>query len=81
MNQLKLEDKFKAFGFDVRIVDGHNVDALTSALGADSNLPICVIADTVKGKGVSFMEGVKTWHHSVLSKEQYDLAVKEVENA
>ena len=80
MNQIDLGDKFRAFGFDVRVVDGHDVDALAIALSAPSEKPVCVIADTIKGKGVSFMEGVKTWHHSVLTQEQYDQAVKEVEN-
>ena len=80
MNQIDLGDKFRAFGFDVRVVDGHDVDALADALNATCGKPVCVIADTIKGKGVSFMEGVKTWHHSVLTQEQYDQAVKEVEN-
>ena len=80
MNQIDLGDKFRAFGFDVRVVDGHDVYALAKALNAPSDKPVCVIADTIKGKGVSFMEGVKTWHHSVLTQEQYDQAVKEVEN-
>ena len=80
MNQIDLGDKFRAFGFDVRVVDGHDVDALAKAFRAPSEKPVCVIADTIKGKGVSFMEGVKTWHHSVLTQEQYDQAVKEVEN-
>lgn len=80
MNQIDLGDKFRAFGFDVRVVDGHDVEALTKAMNAASDNPVCVIADTIKGKGVSFMEGVKTWHHSTLSQEQYELAVKEIEN-
>ena len=80
MNQIDLGDKFRAFGFDVRVVDGHDVDALAKVLRAPSEKPVCVIADTIKGKGVSFMEGLKTWHHSVLTQEQYDQAVKEVEN-
>lgn len=80
MNQIDLGDKFRAFGFDVRVVDGHDVDALATALNTPGEKPVCVIGDTIKGKGVSFMEGVKTWHHSVLTQEQYDQAVKEVEN-
>lgn len=80
MNQIDLGDKFRAFGFDVRVVDGHDVDALAKAMNESSEKPVCVIADTIKGKGVSFMEGIKTWHHSVLTQEQYDQAVKEVEN-
>lgn len=80
MNQIDLGDKFRAFGFDVRVVDGHDVEALAMALNTPSDKPVCVVADTIKGKGVSFMEGIKTWHHSVLTQEQYDQAVKEVEN-
>jgi len=80
MNQFDLGDKFRAFGFDVKAVDGHDVDALIDAMNAPSDKPVCVIADTIKGKGVSFMEGVKAWHHSVLTQEQYEQAVTEVEN-
>lgn len=80
MNQLDLGEKFKSFGFDVREVDGHDVDKLIKALDTPSNIPICVIADTIKGKGVSFMEGKKQWHHSTLSEEQYKQAREEVEN-
>lgn len=80
MNQIDLGEKFRAFGFDVRVVDGHDVEALAKAMSEPSEKPVCVIADTIKGKGVSFMEGVKTWHHNVLTQEQYDQAVKEVEN-
>lgn len=80
MNQIDLADKFRAFGFDTIVVDGHNIEELTMALVQQTDNPICVIADTIKGKGVSFMEGNKIWHHSVLSKDQYEQAVKEVEN-
>lgn len=80
MNQMDLGEKFKAFGFEVRIVDGHNPDVLVEALNTLSEKPICVIADTIKGKGVSFMEGQKEWHHHTLTKEQYIQAKEEVEN-
>ena len=80
MDQIDLAEKFAVFGFEVRVVDGHDCAALANALKTESDKPVCVVADTIKGKGVSFMEGVKTWHHSVLSKEQYEQAVKEVEN-
>lgn len=80
MNQIDLGEKFKAFGFEVRIVDGHNPDALAEALDKVSDKPVCVIADTVKGKGVSFMEGQKEWHHHTLTAEQYEQARREVEN-
>lgn len=80
MNQIDLGKKFEAFGFDVIEVDGHNCDALSLALKKTSDKPVCVIANTVKGKGVSFIEGVKEWHHHTLSLEQYEQARKEVEN-
>lgn len=80
MNQLDLAEKFKSFGFDVRTVDGHNVDALVCELEKASDKPVCVIADTIKGKGVSFMEGNKEWHHHTLTEEQYKQAKKEIEN-
>lgn len=80
MNQIDLAKKFEAFGFDVFVVDGHDCDALSKALKITSDKPTCVIADTIKGKGVSFIEGVKEWHHHTLSQEEYEQAVKEVEN-
>lgn len=79
MNQIDLREKFEAFGFDVREVDGHNCDELSKALKATADKPVCVIANTIKGKGVSFMEGVKEWHHHTLSKDEYEQAVMEVE--
>ena len=80
MNQIDLGKKFEAFGFDVRVADGHNCDELSKALKSNSDKPVCVIAETIKGKGVSFMEGVKEWHHHTLSQEEYEQAVREIEN-
>lgn len=80
MNQINLAKKFEAFGFDVFVVDGHDCDALSKALKKTTDKPTCVIADTVKGKGVSFIEGVKEWHHHTLSQEEYEQAVKEIEH-
>jgi len=77
-----LSDKFRSFGFDVNEVDGHNVEELYSTLRklvSDRNQrPKAVVALTVKGKGVSFMENKKEWHHARLSKPQYEMAVKEL---
>ena len=59
-----LADKFKAFGFDVYEVDGHNVSALTAVLSVKSgDKPMAVIAHTVKGRGIDFAEGQSDWHH------------------
>lgn len=79
MNQISLADKFTAFGFDVEEVDGHECSQLITALDKKSDKPRCVIAKTIKGKGVSFMEGKREWHHGSINKEQYELAIKEVE--
>lgn len=80
MNQIDLGKKFEAFGFHTEIVDGHDCNVLSKALKyVCDDRPTCVIADTIKGKGVSFIEGVKEWHHHTLTQEQYEKAVKEVE--
>lgn len=81
MNNAPLEEKFRSFGFDVEVVDGHDCEQLQKALSATSQSPRCIIADTVKGKGVSFMELNKQWHHSTLNAEQYEQAVTEVLNS
>lgn len=80
MDNSPLVEKFNAFGFDSYEVDGHNCDQLRQALNRVGNRPICVIADTIKGKGVSFMENQREWHHHTLTEEQYKQAVKEVMN-
>ena len=77
MNQQSLADKFASFGFDVEEVDGHDCIQLVESLNKKSDKPRCVIAQTIKGKGVSFMEGKREWHHGSINKEQYELAIKE----
>ena len=74
-------EKYRAFGFEVVEVDGHDHAALLDVLGAPVGArekPLCVIANTVKGKGVSFMENVAKWHHGVPSPAQYEQAMKEL---
>ena len=74
-------EKYRAFGFEVVEVDGHDHAALLDVLGAPvgaREMPLCVIANTVKGKGVSFMENVAKWHHGVPSPAQYEQAMKEL---
>ncbi|WP_320128719.1 transketolase [uncultured Sphaerochaeta sp.] len=73
-----IAQKWKSFGWEVRCVDGHNVQELFSAFTTPwSGSPLIIIANTVKGKGVSFMENNKDWHHNRLTKELYDIAMKE----
>ena len=69
-----LDEKFRAFGWDVRPVDGHSIrrSSLTRlSPHRQAGKPLCVIANTIKGKGVSFMEDVAKWHHGVPSDEEY----------
>ncbi len=76
-----LDDKFRAFGWDVVMVDGHDVESLLQVLTSPPHLrgkPLCVIANTVKGKGVSFMENKAVWHHGVPDGEQFGIAMKEL---
>lgn len=74
-----LQNKFEAFNCKTTVVDGHNTEQLLAAFHDSSKgCPYVVIANTVKGKGVSFMENIREWHHSALSPKQYEQAVKEV---
>ncbi len=76
-----LADKWRAFGWHVEEVDGHNHSQLLAILRApvDSrDKPLCVIANTVKGQGVSFMRDQAKWHHGVPNAEQYAQAMKEL---
>lgn len=74
-----MEKKWESFGWDVAVVDGHNVEELYDALNQNSTKPLVVIAQTVKGKGVSFMEGNPLWHNGRLTDAQYNQAMQEVE--
>jgi transketolase len=83
MNHEPLEEKFQAFGWAVRHVNGHDFAALTEAFSAplERGKPGAVIADTVKGKGVSFMENIGKWHHGVPSDDEYARAIAEIDAA
>ena len=75
-------DKFNSFGLSTREVDGNSVQELNEILSStpfEKNKVSLIIANTVKGKGISFMENEVVWHHKVPSEEQYNLAQKELE--
>ncbi len=78
-----LEEKWEAFGWDVITVDGHSFKDLLSVFSEvrsrKSERPLMIIANTIKGKGVSFMEGNPNWHHAIPNKEQLEIARKELE--
>ena len=76
-----IDEKFKAFGFEVVTIDGHNFDDIINAFNkaeAVKGKPTAIIAKTVKGKGVSFMENSVAWHGKVPSDAEYELAMKEL---
>ena len=75
-----LSDKWTSFGFEVRSIDGHDFEQLLAALRptGSGGRPVCVIANTIKGKGVSFMEDRAEWHHKVPDASQVQTAVEEL---
>lgn len=85
VNQLEpLIDKFRAFGYAVREVDGNDVGALATLfeqLPFKPGKPNMVVANTIKGKGISFMEDMRIWHHKVPSDKEFNLAMSELETA
>lgn len=77
-----LEKKFEAFGFETRRIDGHSmeeiVDTLDELRGIKNQKPKCIVLNTVKGKGVSFMENVVEWHGIAPNADEYKIAMEEV---
>lgn len=81
MNIEPIADKFRAFGWDVQVIDGHHLSSLDQAIEKTYQVkskPSMIIAKTVKGKGVSFMEHSLKFHGSAPSPEQTELALKEL---
>lgn len=78
MNLRNMKKKFEAFGWNAEEVDGHNIEALVDVLREKHDKPFAVIAHTIKGKGISFMENQPEWHHKVLTKELYYRAMTEL---
>lgn len=77
-------DKFRAFGFDADEVDGHDQVALDNMIRElmikKINRPKAIVAHTIKGKGVSFMESDNSWHYTRLDSETYAIAMRELQN-
>jgi len=73
-----LDAKVEAFGWQARVIDGHDLASLRVALTEPSDRPVAIIAETTKGKGVSFIEDRAEWHHKVPSAEQVALALEEL---
>lgn len=82
LNLEPLCEKWTAFGWDVKEVNGHDFQELLNALGSipiKSDKPSIVIAHTIKGKGVSFMEDKLEWHYKSPDQQQYEMAIKEID--
>ena len=79
MDHSPLEKKFEGFGCKVVSVDGHSEKEVAEAYKEKStDCPLAIVAHTVKGKGVSFMENLQQWHHGTLTQAQYEQAMEEV---
>jgi len=79
LNTEKLDEKWKSFGWNVKTVDGHNIEQLLNVFReTKSNKPTLVFANTIKGKGFSFSENTNEWHHKILTKSQYQIAINEL---
>ena len=84
MNPTPYKEKLEAFGFNVISIDGHDfeeIEAAFNAAKACKGKPTAIVAKSVKGKGVSYMENQAGWHGSAPNKEQYEQAVAELSAA
>ncbi len=81
MSSYPIDEKFRSFGFQIINIDGHNIQEIIDAFDVAKNIkdkPTCIIAKTVKGKGVSFMENKAEWHGKAPNEEQYRQAMEEL---
>lgn len=81
MNTMPYESKLLAFGWNVITIDGHNIEEILGAFEnarATKGKPSVIVAKTIKGKGVSFMENQASWHGKAPNEEQYNIAVSEL---
>lgn len=78
MSSYPIDEKFRSFGFQVINIDGHDIDEISKAFEVARNVkekPTCIIAKTIKGKGVDFMENQAGWHGKAPNEEQYNQAI------
>ena len=82
MSPYPIDEKFKAFGWHVIVIDGHDFDAIDKAFNEAetvANQPVAIIQKSVKGKGVSYMENQVLWHGAAPNEEQYNIAMSELQ--
>ncbi len=81
MSPYPIDEKFRAFGWHVIVIDGHNFDEINKAFDEAetiANQPVAIIQKSVKGKGVSYMENQVSWHGAAPNEEQYNIAMAEL---
>ncbi len=81
MSSYPIDEKFRSFGFQVINIDGHDMEEIIKAFEVAENVkgkPTCIIAKTIKGKGVTFMENQAGWHGKAPNEEQYNQAISEM---
>jgi transketolase len=82
MSPLPIDEKFKSFGWHVLVIDGHDYAQIEDAINQAKNTkgkPTMIVAKTIKGKGVSYMENDAGWHGNAPKKDQYEQAIKELD--
>ncbi len=73
-----IQERISSFGWDTKMVDGHDMKSIRDSFNdMDGDKPLCIILDTIKGKGVSFMEH-PDWHCKVPTDKEYEIAMKEL---
>ncbi len=81
MSSYPIDEKFRSFGFEIININGHDIDEIIKAFEVVKNIkgkPTCIIAKTIKGKGVSFMENQVGWHGKAPNEDQYKQAMEEL---
>lgn len=81
MSSYPIDEKFRSFGFQIINIDGHNIREILDAFEVAKKIkdkPTCIIAKTIKGKGISFMENKPQWHGKAPNEEQYNQAIEEL---
>ena len=81
MSSYPIDEKFRSFGFEVININGHDIDEILKAFEVAKNVkgkPTCIIAKTIKGKGISYMENQVGWHGKAPNEEQYKIALEEL---
>ena len=84
MSPYPIDEKLKAFGFHVEVIDGHDFNQIEAALNTAKTVkgqPTAIVMKTLKGKGVSFMEGQASWHGKAPNDEEYAIAMNELKAA